>query len=218
MKLIVLSVLSCLLSVLVYGQEVVVSGGEFAIALQRVNIAYEGIENPLKIVAENLSCDKLVVATDNGELQQMKGCRFNYKPARSGTAFLIIKKKEAGVLTEIEKIKYEIKVLPMPEAGIGGKPGAVYDTGFFKTHNTLLALIPGFEFEAVFKIKSYTVSIIRAGKLVYSKVNNQAVFEPAIKKGLQELQAKDEVIFSDIACLYPDGKVVKLKPLDITID
>jgi hypothetical protein len=45
MKLIVLSVLSCLLSVLVYGQEVVVSGGAFAVAPQRCNIAYEGVRN-----------------------------------------------------------------------------------------------------------------------------------------------------------------------------
>lgn len=218
MKLVVLSVWSCLLSVLVYGQEVVVSGGAFAVALQRSNIAYEGVWNPLKIVVENLGCNQLIVTTDNGEMKQRVGCTFDYRPARPGTALLMIKKKEAGVLKEIGKVKYEIKALPMPEAGIGGMHGAVYDAGFFKTHTGLFAVVPGFEIEVAFRIKSYTVAVIRSGQLIFSKVNNQATFEPAVKKVLQGLQAKDEVVFSDIACLYPDDKIVKLKPLEVTID
>ncbi|MFT3705772.1 MAG: GldM family protein [Agriterribacter sp.] len=95
----------------------------FLVNNDRQNILQLGLDNPLSVVVDGISCNNVVLITDNGnitaESNRSSSCRYTIKPAREGVAYIQVYKKTKNKLKKIGEIPFRAKTLPPPTAMIG---------------------------------------------------------------------------------------------------
>lgn len=186
------------------------------VANEKMNVVYVGIPNPMKIVAENRSCDDLVVRTDNGKVERSteSPCLFYAVPEKPG---IMIFKVSAGKAKEqlLQELRFRAKLIPSPEARVAGKTGGSILRNVMKAQVGITAGLTNFEYDVRFTIDTFTVDISRDGKSVFSEHTKGNRFSEAARNAFNTLQSGDAIVFSGIVAIGPDSYPRELA--DITL-
>ena len=96
-----------------YAQQVVVG-------LDKMNVAYVGVVNPISVASDIYSCDELVVKVDN-EVLHGKDCQYSFSPSKAGRVTIAIYGKHSGELKKIGGVPVRVCKIPEPVVSLADK-------------------------------------------------------------------------------------------------
>jgi hypothetical protein len=197
----------------------VLHGQNFAIAADKMNILYIGIDNPITISAENNSVNSLIVQTTNGKITGKNG-KYIFRSNTIGPAEISLFKKTNKGLTKIGSSFFRVKNIPLPVFKIG--PGTLsMPKPVLANQQFVRADLENFDFEAHFSIDSFTVCIIPNDTCTFKNIRNiggklnEEIRNEFLK--LKERDVRNVIIFKDIFAKGPDGTSRELMPVMITV-
>jgi gliding motility-associated protein GldM len=175
--------------------------------LEKMNVMYTGVENPVLISAGSAGAEKMSVSfTGGGGSTRAGGDRYIFKPTNVGPAELKI-----TVEGKTTAIPIRVKNLPDPIALVGGKKGGPIASADFKAQGGLIARLLDSDFDAPFQVVSYKVGANGGSIPVYREVpNDGARWGGGATSLINQAGPGSSIFFDQIRVKGPDGKVREL--------
>ena len=187
------------------------NGQGFAIALDKMNVLYLGLDNPVTIAVENTSNKSLIVKTTNGKISGANG-NYIFRGNEVGTAEISIYKKANNKLVKIGSSYFRVKMIPPPVFKIGSGRRLVPKAELVAQQYARA----DYDEDIRSKVDSFEVCIVSGDTCKVNKKNIGNEISEAIRNEFQQLKANDVVIFKNIFATGPDG-TRELEPVMITI-
>lgn len=126
-----------------------------SIALDKMNVLYVGVANPISVAASGGGDDKTTVTISNGELKKVGAGKYEawVKGGDKCTITVSVDGKVAGAS------EFRVRRLPTPVATIGGQAsGSNMNAGAFRAQGGVGAWMPDFPFDLKYTVTSFTIS------------------------------------------------------------
>jgi gliding motility-associated protein GldM len=180
-----------------------------SIGLDKMNVLYIGVDNPVTIAASGGGDDKVqaIISGGGGSLTRAGSGKYIARvtsQADNCTITVNIDGKVAGQQV------FRVRNIPQAQCYVGGKPsGANVSAGEFKAQGGVGAGIKDFPFELSYDVVSYTFSVdTDDGDIVPVQVSG-ANFSPQVRNAMNSyLKAGKMVTIDDIRVKGPDGRVL----------
>ncbi len=196
----------------------IANGQKCVISATKENILYIGIANPIDIGTSKYSCKEISLATNNGIVETTDDpCSYLISPDKIGKAEISVVEKK-GNRKVIGRAIFRVKAIPGPDVMLAGRTsGGEIGKSELKVQIALAAVLNGFDFDARFRIDSYTVIILRNEKVLFVRRCETPRFPSEVTQAFQTVQKNDKVVFAAVCCTAPDNKMRKLQPAEFTV-
>jgi gliding motility-associated protein GldM len=196
-----------------YNVQYTVGQSNASIALDKMNVLYIGVDNPVTIAASGGGDDKVQasITGGGGSLVRQGGGRYIARVG-SVTDDCMISVMVDGKLAGQQV--FRVRTIPEAQAYIGGKPsGENFPAGAFKAQGGVGAGIKNFPFELNYDVISFTFTCDTDDDIV-SVPNQGAAFSAAVRNAMnQHIKQDRTVTIDDIRVKGPDGRTTKAPSL-----
>jgi hypothetical protein len=180
-----------------------------AVALPKMNVLYIGVNNPVTISVSGYQPEELEVTIDNGVIEGGNG-EYEVRVARPGTARIT-------VFANGEKVnqkEFRVKSVPDPVARIGQSGGGTISSDALLQAEGVDAYIPDFDFDIAFRVMSFKMTCTDPQTNAPIELDApSAKFTESQREMIRSLSADQQILFSEIKAMGPDGSARKLPPL-----
>jgi gliding motility-associated protein GldM len=172
-----------------------------SIFLEKMNVVYLDVENPVTISAGSGGKEKMNVSFTNGSIKPAGGDRFMIVPTTAGVG-----KVNINVNGKTTPFEVRCKLLPSPVPMVGAVTSGAIQSATFKAMGGLLAKLKDSEFDFPYTIVSYELGA-RNPSGIYQIVNVEGPRWTAAEN-LIKMQAPGSVVYFDkIKVKGPGGKL-----------
>jgi len=185
-----------------------------AVAPEKMNVLYIGVDNPVSIAASSAADDKVTVSINGGggTISKLSAGSYVVRVADvtdNCTIQVDVDGKLAGTS------KFRVRSLPHPTATIGGfSSGDNVLAAEFRKQAGVGLYLRDFPFEVRYEVLSYTVSIEDDNGSVKAADSQGASFSPETKQYIDQYVKPGKVITIDnIRVKGPNGKPWKIPSL-----
>ena len=184
-----------------------------SVAADKMNVFYIGVENPITVSAAGVAPQKLNVGLTSGTLSGGGG-KYTVKVTQQGETYVSVSANGK----EYAKEKFRVKLIPDPQAEVGGKPGGRMPSAQFKAQNGLIAALKNFDFDARFNVLSF--QLFYQPRMADPAIipNNGPTFNGAAEQAINKAKPGDVFYFEEIKVQGPDGSVRKIPGIAFKID
>lgn len=194
--------------------EYTVGQSNASIALDKMNVLYVGVDNPITVAASGGGDDKIDVRIDGagGNVSRMGGGKWNAKvttPGQEAIITVLVDGKVAGAS------KFRVRSIPAPTGAVGNfASGDNINAGAFRAQAGVGAYIKDFPFEILYDVVSYTISMDNDDGDIES-ADCQGTYWSANAKTIINRNSKPgrTVTIDNLRARGPDGKTFKLGSL-----
>lgn len=193
-----------------------------AVAPEKMNVFYIGVDNPIAVSAAGVSPTDLNVnisgcgATKTGGA----GGKFVVRATSPGTCQISVSAKtKDGVKPQGPPISFRVKKIPDPVCKLGGKPA----NGVIEFSKVELASIggvgadlPGFDFDVKFPVVSFVFSANVKGNIKEFTCNGPNL-SPDAKAVLSSLSSGGKAFFENVKVKAPDGSIRTLPTASLKV-
>lgn len=173
-----------------------------SIFLEKMNVMYVGVDNPVTISAGSAGREKMKASFTNGSMTNVGGDRYIVRPSSVGPAKIMVTVDGKSTPFEIR-----CKNLPDPTAMVGTKKGGSVSAAEFKVQGGILARLLDSEFDAPFQVVGYRVGANGGSFSVYKDAGNDgARWNGAAADIISKAGPGTSVFFDQIRVKGPDGK------------
>jgi len=187
--------------------------GGAAIMLDKMNVFYIGVPNPITI-SSGSGWDKTQATMAGGTMSGSNGSRV--VTVSGGTAASITVTADG----KSSKFDFRIKTIPDPIGMVGASKGGKIGSNIFKAQEFLRAELLGFDFDANFKVTGATVYFTGAGFANSGSVQTGTMtsgsFAP-IKSKIDLCKPGSTVTFDDLKVVGPDGRTRTIPPVSFVL-
>lgn len=169
-----------------------------AVQASLMNILYQGVPNPLTIMANGVPADQLVVTCNNGSIRG-DAAHYEIFATKPGWCTITVCRKTKARPDTLASEVFEVKRMPAPTAYLLNKKSGTIPVAIAREAIGPVAPIENFEIDAKYVIQRMTVSIFHKNELVVQ----------------EEIRTKDGVRFSDSPKISAAMK--KLVPGDLLV-
>jgi hypothetical protein len=180
---------------------------EAVLSMDKMNVAYMGVDNPVSIAITEHSCSEIIVECSNGSLEG-KECRYVFKPAHAGEAIMTIKLKQGNDTVEIGKSKIRVKRIPDPVISMGFLTNSMFENG-----KTALIPIMEMDFELFVRIAHFRMTVLRNDTVYLQEEANDNRYTSPMKKYFSEMVKCDVITIDQIKVSMPDNSKRDLAPV-----
>lgn len=187
--------------------EYIVGQSNASIGLDKMNVLYIGVDNPVTIAASGGGDDKVQasISGGGGSLTRVGNGKYIARVssvADNCTITVNVEGKIAGQQV------FRVRTVPQAQAYVGGQPsGANVSAGAFKAQGGVGAGIKDFPFELSYDVESFTFTCDTDDGDIVSVPNNGAAFSPAVRNAMNaQLKANKMVTIDNIRVKGPDGR------------
>jgi gliding motility-associated protein GldM len=193
--------------------EYTVGQASASIALDKMNVLYMGVPNPITVAASGGGDDRIQVSISGGggKLEKTGAGKYNafvYSPSDDCTITVSVDGKVAGAS------RFRVRTIPDPVATVGNyASGDNIAAGAFKAQAGVGAYVKDFPFELQYRVTSFTLtSDTDDGDIVEARCtgNTWSAQAQGVLKGLK---AGKTVTIDEIRAQGPDGRNRKLPSL-----
>ncbi len=220
--------LKTLMAILMFSVGVSVQAQEkeysLSISADKMNILYEGVDNPITIVVYDVPAEEYKVSITNGTIREAekKGHFIVNCQAGISKAVISVSANINGKTVLIGTSEFRVIRVPDPEAQICGvQSGKVSKDELFKS--AVIPIMKDFNFPLYFKITSFKVNVIdNNGDLRVIHCDGNMLNDKA-KSIISELEKVPKVFIEDIKAIQldshnkPVGDERTLKSISVTI-
>ena len=193
--------------------EYTVGQANASIALDKMNVLYIGVDNPVSVAASGGGDDKISFSISGGSGSYTKVGAGKYN-VRVGSVTddckitVSVDGKVAGVS------QFRVRTIPRPIAIVGSyESGANVPAGAFKAQAGVGAGIKDFPFELQYKVSRFTLSADNADGYIDDAPCQGNTWSAEARRILNNLQPGRVVTIDEIYAVGPDGRSQKLPSL-----
>lgn len=190
-----------------------------SLQLDKMNVFYIGVPNPITVSAAGYSLQDISVAIEGTDVTpntELGIGHYIVKASKAGKVMANINAKTEGGIKKVSSMEIRVKYIPDPVAKVGGKSNGTMPSSTLKAQIGVVADLENFDFDTRFVVTSYEMSMIpKRGEL-------QGPFKedgPYLNKNkdivdmIKRSKPGDRVFFDDIKARGPDGRTRKLNAI-----
>ncbi len=185
----------------------------------KMNVFYEGVDNPVAISVPGINTEDLKVSMTN-VISRKRGNEYLVKP-KNGTvgkkSIITVSAEIDGSVKRMGSQEFRIKRVPDPVPMVGGKNGGKIGKNLLKAQTAVFAEMKDFDFELEYKVTRFNVSVIKNGFNV-DEISNSSAFTQAQKDLIGGMNRGQKVSIEDIRAKGPDGKTRNLGTITFVLD
>ena len=201
-----------------FNVEYTVGSANASIALDKMNVLYIGVNNPVTIAASGGGDDKTQVSISGGggSITRTGTGKYNVRVS-SQTDECVITVNVDGKIAGSSR--FRVRSIPTPAAFVGGQPsGATVSAGALASQAGVQAGIKDFPFDLTYNVVEYTVSGLDDEGNVVKASGNGAAFTDQARKIIRMAKPGDLLQVGNIYCVGDDGVRRKLPSLVYNIN
>jgi gliding motility-associated protein GldM len=181
-----------------------------SIQLDKMNVFYIGVPNPITVSAAGYSLEDINILIPGAKITpgEKKG-QYSIMMDKPGNITATITAKDGTATKEVGAMPIRVKFIPDPVARIGGKSQGGLATNIFKVQQGVVAALDGFDFDARFQVTSFQFSVLpKRGELIGPFSATTALFSSnkQIEEAIKRCKPGDRVYFEEIKARGPDGR------------
>lgn len=169
-----------------------------AVSLDKMNVFYVGVENPVSISAAGIPSSKMRVAATGVELTKKPNGKYVAIPRKAGQASITV----SGGGLQPTVFEYRVKRIPNPVIKLGDKTGGQIPVAHFKAQKGLIPVLENFDFKAKVKIRGFELVRIRKGDAATAN-NRSGAYGTDAKRLVKKAQRGDIFYFDNIKVHCP---------------
>lgn len=171
----------------------------FAISLEKMNVLYAGVDNPLSIVVHGVPDEQVRIETQGISLQKQRGHLYNARTSATGSGAIIVSGGDLPSTT----FTFRIKTFPDPGVYLGSKTGGKMGVGEFRAQHGIYAPILNMDIDANCEMISYQLIRISGKEDPVTIDNTGPRFGPAAQNLVDRAIPGDIYVFEDIRVMCP---------------
>ncbi|HOY08285.1 MAG TPA: GldM family protein [Saprospiraceae bacterium] len=171
----------------------------FAIGLEKMNVLYAGVDNPLSIVVQGVPDEQVRIETQGISLQKQGEHLYNARITTMGSAAIIV----SGGDLPPTNFTFRTKAFPDPGVYLGSKSGGKMGVGEFRAQYGIYAPILNMDIDANCEMISYQLTRISGTNDPVTRQNIGARYNPEVYKLVEQVTSGDTYIFEDIKVRCP---------------
>ncbi|MFT3681782.1 MAG: gliding motility protein GldM [Ferruginibacter sp.] len=187
--------------------------GGAAVMLDKMNVFYIGVDNPITI-SSGSGWDKTSVSMTGGTLSGSNSNRI-VRVTNPGTATINVSADGKS-----SKFDFRVKMIPDPIGMIGPSKGGRIQSNVFKAQDFLRAELLNFDFDARFNVTSAVVYFAGAGFSTGGGVQTGQLTSGSlapIKAKMDLCKPGSTVTFDDLKVVGPDGRTRTIPPISFVL-
>lgn len=194
-----------------------------SIQLDKMNVFYIGVPNPITVSAAGYSLQDISVSIDGAEVKAdgEKGIgHYIVSATKQGNVMANIMAKTEGGIKKVGGMEVRVKYIPDPVAEIAGRQSGAISSAEFKVQIGIAAALKNFDFDTRFTVVSYELSILpKRGELQgpFKSAGPYLNKDKEIIDAIKRSKPGDRVYFDDIRAKGPDGRVRKLNSISLLL-
>lgn len=191
--------------------EYTVGQANASIALDKMNVLYIGVDNPLTIAASGGGDDRVKATINNGSLTRVGVGKYIARVNRIDDNTVVTVSVDGKVAGASQ---FRVRTIPDAQAYVGGQPsGSEVSAGAFKAQPGVGAGIKNFPFQLEYEVVSFNFTCDTDDDIV-SVPANGALFQGAVRRAIdQHVKAGRMVTIENIRVKGPDGRVTSVPSL-----
>jgi gliding motility-associated protein GldM len=173
-----------------------------AVQLDKMNVFYIGVDNPISVSAAGVSSNDLKVSGDGVTLANKGGGHFIVTATTPRNDAKITVSAPGVSQTFI----YRVKRIPDPVPRLGGNPknkGGAMGNGEFKAQGGISAILENFDFDAKCDVVGFEVTYLPKRQDPISRQNGGARWNSEAQDLINKAKPGDSYFFDDIKCKCP---------------
>ncbi len=194
-----------------------------SIQLDKMNVFYIGVPNPITVSAAGYSLEDISVNVPGANItpgaQKGQYVVTIDKPGKV-MAKINAKSKDNGALKEVGSMEVRVKYIPDPVAKVGGKTGGAMPSNIFKVQQGIVASLESFDFDARFVVTSFDFSMLpKRGELIGPFKASNALFSSnkAITDAIARARPGDRIYLEEIRAIGPDKRSRALSSITLLL-
>jgi gliding motility-associated protein GldM len=201
-----------------FKSEYIVAAPSAAVFLQKMNVFYIGVDNPITISAAGVAPGDLQPSITGGSMRPAgKPGEYIVTVSQGTKATINVGAKLNGVQKSMGAFDFRIKRVPDPVAYVGNIKGDGQMTkGELNGASGVFARMENFDFDLSFSVVSFVMSMNVNGVFVEKKANGPAI-TPEMKTLLAGAKPGNKVFFEQVTVKGPDGSLRKIPGVNIKV-
>jgi len=173
-----------------------------SVFLEKMNVLYIGVDNPLTISGGSVGAEKTKVSFADGSIARAGGDRYIAKPSKPGMGEIVVTAEGKSF-----KFPMRLKYLPPPAGFVGAKKGGSIGAAEIKAIGAVIAKLEESDFEAPFKVLSYRVGAVGGPIQLYQEFTNEGNrWTGQALSLISRTGPGTRVFFDAIQVVGPDGR------------
>ncbi|MCC7244256.1 MAG: hypothetical protein IT269_01135 [Saprospiraceae bacterium] len=175
-----------------------------AIQLDKMNVFYIGVQNPISVSAAGVPSAQVKVNGSGGgiNISSAGGAgKYNVTVNTPGEATITV--SGGGVS---QSFPFRVKRIPDPVPRLGGKitnKGGTMGNGEFKAQGGMSAMLDGFDFDAKCDVVGFELNYVAKRQDVITKTNNGARWNSEVSSLIEKAKPGDVYYFDEVKCKCP---------------
>ncbi|HVF96227.1 MAG TPA: gliding motility protein GldM [Flavisolibacter sp.] len=201
-----------------FNVEYTVGQSNASIALDKMNVLYIGVDNPVTIAASGGGDDKVQVSITGGggSVTKVGTGKYNVRVGSVTDDCRITVNVDGKVAGASQ---FRVRTVPTPQAYVGGQAsGASVAANILANQEGIAAGIKDFPFELKYTIAEYQVIGLNDEGDIIKASGNSAAFTAQARKIMQIAKPGDVIQINNLFCIGPDGVRRKLPALVYNIN
>ena len=189
--------------------EYTVGQANASIALDKMNVLYIGVDNPVSIAASGGGDDKVQVSMSGGggSITKVGTGKYNVR-VNSVTDDAKITVSVDGKVAGVSQ--FRVRTIPDPQATIGGRnSGETVNKNELAAQSAVSAWVQNFPFDLKYSVTGYTIVVDTDEDPIQVEVSGN-LFTPQVQSALRKARSGGLVSVENIRAMGPDGRSRKL--------
>lgn len=199
--------------------EYLVSQPSVVISPVKMNVFYEGVENPVEVSVPGVPSENLSVNITNARAVK-RGNQYIVSPnpgSSGGESVISVSAKINNRDQNLGRQIFRIKRVPDPIAKIGGIREGSMNKALLLAQMGVVAEMESFDFDLNWRVSRFSVSTIRQGYQV-EETSDSNLLNDKQKELIRGTARGQKVYFENIRAVGPGGTIRSLGSITITID
>ncbi len=181
-----------------------------AVAADKMNVFYVGVDNPITVSAAGIPTSKLKVSAPGLNLRRGSGkSAYIVKPTKPAKQVFITVSGEG----ESVKKEFRVKRIPTPNATVGRDAknwkGGTIKSGPFKVQRMLEATLENFDFDAKCSIQGFNMTYVKRREDGVVAVNRGGKFTSEVTRLVSKAKPGDVYYFENVKGRCPGDQVAR---------
>ncbi len=173
---------------------------QVAVSLQRMNVLYPGLENPMTVVVTDIPDSNLLLVPSMGDIRRTGLGHYEWTICHRDTNFATLTVRDLQGDSVVSVFTFRVNRLPEPTPALGGKQkSSVVSNGEFCGGGGLAVLFQNFDFDPKCDIVRFDLHYIPKGQDGVVKRNNGARWNSELQDQINKAKPGDEYHFYNIA-------------------
>ena len=175
-----------------------------AVSLEKMNVFYIGVPNPIAVSVAGASSNDVRVAGTNANVATKGGGKFDVTVSTPGTAKLTVSAKDVT-----QSFEYRVKRIPDPIPLLGATHSSkMMGNGEFKAQSGIAAVLQNFDFDVKCEVVGYALTYLAKRQDPTPPIPNAGIrFGGPVQERVNNAKPGDAYFFDDIKAKCPGDAV-----------